>query len=104
MIVKIKEDMQLVFAQFYLNGKVLNMLNVCNKVTYLGHFCTDDLNDDADIERQCHRLYSQSNTLVGQLQKSKLTCAEHVLHCTVLNCDIKDNTAFVHLRSLIMMH
>ncbi len=47
MFVKTKEDRQLVFPQFLLSGKVLN---VCNKVTYLGHFCTDDLSDDADIE------------------------------------------------------
>ncbi len=61
MIGKSREDRQLVFPQFLLSGEVLN---VCNKVTYPGHFCTDDLSHDADIERQCLRLYAQSNTLV----------------------------------------
>ncbi len=61
MIVKTKEDRQLVFPPFLLSGE---MLNVCNKVKHLGHFCTDYLSAGADIEQQCRRLYTQNNTLV----------------------------------------
>ncbi len=49
MIVKTKKGRHFVFPEFLLSGEVLN---VCNKVKYLGHFCTDDLSDDADIEQQ----------------------------------------------------
>ncbi len=31
---------------------------------YLGHFFTNDLRDDKDIQRQCHKLYGQGNMLI----------------------------------------
>ena len=61
MIVKSKEDRKLCFPEFCLCGQVLN---VCSQAKYLGHFITHDMSDDADLGRQCRRLYAQGNTLV----------------------------------------
>ncbi len=87
MIVKTKEDRQLVFPQFLLSGEVLN---VCNKIKYLGHFCTDELNDDADIERQCRRLYAQSNTLVWKFHMCTPEVKVNLFrtYCSPLYCSI----------------
>ncbi len=60
MIVKTKEDRKQKFPSFYLVDQVLN---VVNKIKYLGHIIRDDLNDDDDVQRQCYKLYGQANML-----------------------------------------
>ncbi len=60
MIVKTKEDRKQKFPSFYLGDQ---LLNVVNKIKYLGHIIRDDLNDDDDVQRQCYKLYGQANML-----------------------------------------
>lgn len=51
----------MIFPNFCLWDKPL----VCSsEVKYLGHFLTDDLRDDRDIQRQYSKLYAQANTLL----------------------------------------
>jgi len=60
MIVKAKEKHKLNFPSFYLDDQVLN---VVNKVKYLGHIIKNYLNDDDDdddVQRQCCKLYGQA--------------------------------------------
>ena len=61
MVIRCKEHSKLVFPDFYLCDK---KLDICSETKYLGHFLTDDLSDDRDIYRQCRKLYAQGNTLV----------------------------------------
>ncbi len=58
MIVKTKEDRKQKFPSFYLGDQ---LLNVVNKIKYLGHIIRHDLNDDDDVQRQCYKLYGQAN-------------------------------------------
>ena len=60
MIVRSREDRGSVFPMFFLSG---NALGVCNEAKYLGHYLSDDLSDDRDIQRQCNKLYAQANML-----------------------------------------
>ena len=60
MIMKTKEDRKATFPSFLLSDKVLN---VVDKVRYLGHIIRDDLSDDDDIQRQYCKLYAQANML-----------------------------------------
>ncbi len=68
MIVKTKEDRQLVFPQFLLSDKVLN---VCNKVKYLEHLCTDVIKNL--IFKFMSRLEKSENCILRNLVDSK-TC------------------------------
>ncbi len=56
-----KDDKNLVLPIFQLNDDVLPVVEVTN---YLGHFFTNDLRDDKDIQRQCSKLYEQGNMLI----------------------------------------
>lgn len=61
MIFKTKEYQKLNFTLFLLSDQVLN---VVNKVRYLGHIIRDDLCDDYDdVQRQCCKLYAPANML-----------------------------------------
>ncbi len=60
MIVKTKEDRKQKFPSFYLGNQVLN---VVNKIKYLGHIIRDYLNDDDDVQHQCCKLYGKANML-----------------------------------------
>ena len=60
MIMKTKEDRDATFPSFLLAEKVLN---VVDKVRYLGHIIRDDLSDDDDVQRQYCKLYAQANML-----------------------------------------
>ena len=60
MIMKTKEDRDATFPSFLLADKVLN---VVDKVRYLGHIIRDDLSDDDDVQRQYCKLYAQANML-----------------------------------------
>ncbi len=71
MIVKTKEDLKQNFPSFYLGDQVLN---VVNKIKYLGQIIKDDLNDDDDVQRQCCKLYGQANMLVRKF----LMCTDEV--------------------------
>ncbi len=64
MIVKTKEDRKQHFPSFYLGDQVLN---VVNKIKYLGHIIRDYLNDDDDVQRQCCKLYRQANMQAHKL-------------------------------------
>ena len=46
---------------FYLNDCVLDEVT---SIKYLGHFISNDLRDDRDIERQYRHLYAQANSLI----------------------------------------
>ena len=61
MIVRSKEDNKLSFPAFFLSGTVLK---ICEEVKYLGHYLTDDLSDDRDIQRQYRMMYAQANMLI----------------------------------------
>jgi len=61
MIVRTKEDRNLVFPVFFLSGTALK---VCEEIKYLGHHIANDLSDDKDINRQCRKIYGQANVLV----------------------------------------
>ena len=52
---------QYVFPKFYLNN---NELIESDCVKYLGHYITNDLRDDIDIQRQIKKLYAQGNILL----------------------------------------
>ena len=71
MICRTKEDRDLNFPAFYLSGQ---LLCVCNKTKYLGHFITDQMSDDDDMYRQCRILYAQANMLARQFYM----CSDHV--------------------------
>ena len=66
---------------FYTGDQVLN---VVNKVKYLGHIIRDDLNDDDDAQRQCCKSYGQANMLARKFYM----CTDDVkidlfmAHCT----------------------
>ena len=60
MIVRSKDDRRSVFPQFFLSNKTID---TCNEAKYLGHYISDDLSDDKDIQRQCSKLYAQANML-----------------------------------------
>lgn len=62
MFVKIKEDCKQNVPSFYLGDQ---LLNVVNKIKYLGHIIRDDLND-GDVQRQCCKLYRQANMLASK--------------------------------------
>ena len=49
----------ILFPDFSLAGIVLK---VCTFVEFLGHYTTDDLANDMDINRQCRLMYAQANT------------------------------------------
>ena len=61
LIVRSKDDKNVTFPSFYLNG---GALNVCSVAKYLGYLFSQDMNDDKDINRQCRKLYAQGNMLV----------------------------------------
>ena len=44
-----------------LNGIIYNVVDTYN---YLGHYITDDLSDDADINRQCRTLFVRGNIIL----------------------------------------
>ncbi len=60
MIFRSKEDNTLVFPGFSLSSTALK---VCDKIKYLGHRIVNDLSDDKDSDRQCHKMYAQVNML-----------------------------------------
>ncbi len=59
--VKKKEDKNLVLPIFRLNDEVLPVVEVTK---YVGHFFTNDLHDDKDIQWQYCKLYGQGNMLI----------------------------------------
>ena len=61
MIVRTRDDKDTNFPEFRLCGE---KLKVCREIKYLGHFFSDDLKDDKDLERQRRVLYAQGNTLL----------------------------------------
>ncbi len=61
MIIRSKQKKKLTMPKFHLNGVELPA-NI--ETVYLGNFITEDFHDDRDIQRQCHKLYSQGNMFV----------------------------------------
>ena len=61
MIVRTKEYRDSVFPGFVLNDIALP---VANEVKYLGHYISENLKDDRDINRQCRNIYARGNTLL----------------------------------------
>ncbi len=51
-------SMNVALPKFALNGETLKEVDITK---YLGHLFSDDINDDADIARQCRQLYVQGN-------------------------------------------
>ncbi len=64
LFISTKDDKNLVLPIFWLNDEVLPVVEVTK---YLGHFFTNDLRDDKDIQRQCGKLYGQGNILICKL-------------------------------------
>ncbi len=52
-----------------LNGETLKEVDITK---YLGHLFSDDLNDDADIARQCRQLYAQGNIILRTFRMCSL--------------------------------
>ena len=71
LICRTKEDEGQIFPDFKLS---FNVLNVCSKVNYLGHFITEHMTDDEDIRRQCRKMYAQANILARKFSM----CSEAV--------------------------
>ena len=66
LIVRSREDAKAVFPNFTLSS---NILLVSKDIKYLGHYISDDLSDDRDINRQQCKLYGQANTLLRRFSK-----------------------------------
>ena len=54
---------------FKLNGIILH---VVASYKYLGHYITDDLSDDDDINRQCRTLFVQGNIILRKFNMCSL--------------------------------
>ncbi len=50
----------------------------CKETKYLGHFISDDLNDDRDIYRRCSKLYAQANIFL-KCSLSKAFCTPQLI-------------------------
>ncbi len=80
-----EEDKSIHFAVFKLSNK---SLTICAKVKYLGHFITERMTDDEDIERQRCMMYIQANILLRKFS----FCSDEVkvslfkVYCTTLCC------------------
>ena len=61
MIVRPKQYRDSVFPGFVLNDIALP---VATEVKYLGHYISENLKDDRDINRQCRNIYARGNTLL----------------------------------------
>ena len=48
-----------------------------NQICYLGHI-SSNLSDDADIARQCRKLYAQRNMLIKQFHMYSVLLFNHV--------------------------
>ena len=61
-------------------------LMTCKEMKYLGHFLTDDLNDDSDIYRQHCKLYTQANMLLHKFSMCSVNvnCSLFRAFCTPL--------------------
>ena len=71
MVCRTRNDKDLCFLSFYLAGQEMS---VCAKYKYLGHFITEQMNDDDDMFRQRRTLYAQAN----MLRKKFLCCSNDV--------------------------
>ena len=57
------------FPEFRLNDDIIGEVNC---IKYLGHFITQDLTDDKDIERQCRQIYVQGNIIIRKFYMCSL--------------------------------
>ena len=62
---------------FKLNGIIL--LHMVASYKYLGHYITDDLSDDDDINRQRRTLFVQGNIILRKFNNVFLGCEAHTL-------------------------
>ena len=53
-------------------------LHEVSKIKYLGHFLSNDLSDDADIERQCRLLFAQGNMLLRKFHMCSWEVKTHL--------------------------
>ena len=85
LICRTKQDKRLNFPAFQLSG---NILDVCRRIKYLGHFINDQLNDDDDVYRQCCKLYAQANTIARKFSfcSTEVKVALFKAYCTPLYC------------------
>ena len=61
MIFRPKGDKYAICDKVYLNnGTIKNV----ESTKYLGHYISNDLNDNLDIKRQCRQIYAQGNSLI----------------------------------------
>ncbi len=83
LICKTKGDKCVKFPVFKLSG---NLLEICMKVKYLGHFITEEMTDNADIYRQCHKMYAQGNSLAYKfgMCTERFACLKHFVHRSTL--------------------
>lgn len=61
MIFRSKSMKGVIVPKFNLSGEIIQEVT---KIKYLGHFITNDLSDDADIQRQIRQLYAQGNCIL----------------------------------------
>ena len=63
-------------SNFKLNGMILH---VVASYKYLGHYITDDLSDDDDINRQRRTLFVQGNIILRKFNMCSFLCETHTL-------------------------
>ncbi len=64
-----------------ISGEIMNVYSIAK---YLGHFCTDDLSDDNDIEQlENLKLYAQGNTLARKLHICTSVFCSNLLYFSV---------------------
>ncbi len=76
-----KDDKNLVLPIFQLNDEVLPVVEVTK---YLGHFFTNDLRDDKDIQSKCCKLYGQGNMLIRKFNTVDVKVSLFRTFCTPL--------------------
>lgn len=83
MVICSRANKQSVFPDFILCKE---KLSTCKETKYLGHYISDDLSDDLDVNRQIRKLYIQGNTLARKFSTCTpdTKCVLFRTHCSSL--------------------
>ena len=83
MVICSRANKQSVFPDFILCKE---KLSTCKETKYLGHYISDDLSDDLDVNRQIRKLYIQGNTLARKFSTCTpdTKCVLFQTHCSSL--------------------
>ena len=94
-------------SNFKLNGIILH---VVDSYRYLGHYITDDLSDDEDINRQRRTLFVQGNIILRKLNMCSLGVKLTLFrtYCSPMyiqhnSCGITKNLPLINFKLLIII-